>query len=192
MSLGKAGCNCPPRSWCRLAPTPPTAGLRASGSRHPERFGLRHRPRSRKRCATSLCSRSKCSKRPLRHPWSPRFKIYLVPDGDFSLTGNLDLKENTNWWWVDLDVFSKAYFEDKTREDARKAEADAARAAEEPQHEPAPPPSTMAELRANVFGQLFEKIPGKKRKFLATTTSSPMGRARNAKIRTSSERVRAP
>ena len=94
----------------------------------------------------------------------PRFKIYLVPDDDFSLTGNLDLKENTNWWWVDLNVFSKAYFEDKAREDARKAEADAARAAEEPRHEPAPPPSTMAELRANVFGQLFEKIPGKKRK----------------------------
>ena len=94
----------------------------------------------------------------------PRFKIYLVPDDDFSLTGNLDLKENTNWWWVDLNVFSKAYFDDKAREDARKAEADAARAAEEPRPEPAPPPSTMAELRANVFGQLFEKIPGKKRK----------------------------
>ena len=95
----------------------------------------------------------------------PRFKIYLVPADDYSLTGNLDLKENTNWWWVDLNVFSKAYFEDKAREDARKAEADAARAAEEPRHEPAPPPSTMAELRANDFGQLFEKIPGKKRKF---------------------------
>jgi len=91
----------------------------------------------------------------------PQFKIYLVPDDDYSLTGNLDLKENTNWW-VDLDVFSKAYFEDKAREDARKA--DAARAAEEPRHEPAPPPSTMTELRANVFGQLFEKIPEKKRK----------------------------
>eukprot|EP00614_Pseudopedinella_elastica_P027573 CAMPEP_0172644868 /NCGR_PEP_ID=MMETSP1068-20121228/239434_1 /TAXON_ID=35684 /ORGANISM="Pseudopedinella elastica, Strain CCMP716" /LENGTH=145 /DNA_ID=CAMNT_0013459085 /DNA_START=224 /DNA_END=661 /DNA_ORIENTATION=+ len=95
---------------------------------------------------------------------APRFKIYLVPDDDFSLTGNLDLKENTNWWWVDLNVFSKAYFEDKAREDAHKAEADAAHAAEEPQHEPAPPPSTMTKMRANVFGQLFEKIPEKKRK----------------------------
>jgi len=95
---------------------------------------------------------------------APRFKIYLVPDDDFYLTGNLDLEENTNWWWVDLNVFSKAYFEDKAREDAHKAEAGAAHAAEEPQHEPAPPPSTMAKMRANVFGQLFEKIPGKKRK----------------------------
>ena len=94
----------------------------------------------------------------------PRFKIYLVPDDDFSLTGNLDLKENINWWWVDLNVFLKAHFEGKARVDARKAEADAARAAEEPQHELAPPPSTMAELRADVFEQLFEKIPGKKRK----------------------------
>ena len=32
----------------------------------------------------------------------PQFKIYLVPDDDYSLTGNLDLKENINWWWVDL------------------------------------------------------------------------------------------
>ena len=89
----------------------------------------------------------------------PRFKIYLVPDDDFSMTGNLDLRENTNWWWVDLNVFSKAYFEDKAREDARKAEADAARAAEEP--EPAPPPPTRAEVRANAFAKLLEKIPGK-------------------------------
>ena len=70
---------------------------------------------------------------------------------------------HTNWWWVDLNVFSKAYFEGKAREDSRKAEADSARAAEEPQHEPAPPPFTIAELRANVLGQLFEKTPGKKR-----------------------------
>ena len=89
----------------------------------------------------------------------PQFKIYLVPDDDYSLTGNLDLKENINWWWVDLKSFSKAYFEDKAREDARRAEADAARAADEP--EPAPPPPTYAEKRATAFTQLFKKIPGK-------------------------------
>ena len=88
----------------------------------------------------------------------PRFKIYLVPDDDHFLTGNLDLNENINWWWVDLKAFSKAYYEDKAREDARTAEADAARAAEEP--EPAPPPPTYAEKRASAFNQLFEKISG--------------------------------
>ena len=88
----------------------------------------------------------------------PQFKIHLVPDDDYSLTGNLDLKENINWWWVDLKSFSKAYFEDKAREDARRAEADAARAADEP--EPAPPPPTYAEKRATAFTQLFKKIPG--------------------------------
>ena len=88
----------------------------------------------------------------------PRFKIYLVPDDNHSLTGNLDLNENINWWWVDLKKFSKAYYEDKAREDARRAEADAAWVAEEP--EPAPPPPTYAEKRASAFNQLFEKIPG--------------------------------
>ena len=52
----------------------------------------------------------------------PRFNTYLVPDDDFPLTEYLDLKENTNGWWVDLNLYSKSYFEDRAREDARKAE----------------------------------------------------------------------
>ena len=36
----------------------------------------------------------------------PRFKMHFVPAGDYYLTGNLDLKENTNWWWVNLNLFS--------------------------------------------------------------------------------------
>ena len=92
---------------------------------------------------------------------APRFKIYLVPDDEFCLTESLDLNENTNLWWVDLNVFSEAYFEDKAREDARKAKADAARAAQEPQPEPAPPPITMDDKRESMLGELHEKIPGK-------------------------------
>jgi len=89
----------------------------------------------------------------------PHSKIYLDLDGDFSLTA-LDLKENISWWWVDINVLSMAYCEDKARGDARKAEADAARTAEEPQPEPAPPLTSMANKRAGIFGKLYEKIPG--------------------------------
>eukprot|EP00614_Pseudopedinella_elastica_P004076 CAMPEP_0172589914 /NCGR_PEP_ID=MMETSP1068-20121228/8450_1 /TAXON_ID=35684 /ORGANISM="Pseudopedinella elastica, Strain CCMP716" /LENGTH=166 /DNA_ID=CAMNT_0013385585 /DNA_START=529 /DNA_END=1026 /DNA_ORIENTATION=+ len=91
----------------------------------------------------------------------PHSKIYLDLDGDISLTA-LDLKEDINWWWVDFifNVLSMAYFEDKARGDARKAEAGAARTAEEPQPEPAPLFTSMANKRAGIFGKLYEKIPG--------------------------------
>ena len=158
MSL-EAGFNCLPRSWWRRALTPPygwNTGLLFTtyGASWPSSSSAEQ---SKMYNLVVLAVRM-FKPNPLSS-MVPHSKIYLDLDGDFSLTA-LDLKENISWWWVDINVLSMAYFEDKARGDARKAEADAARTAEEPQLEPAPPLTSMAIKRAGIFGKLYEKIPG--------------------------------